>query len=112
MDFKSSVLAREAMQRAKSGRHKIGGTTITNAEWARVLDKPADNNEVVVNSEVWWKDLISRPREGRLNVEHLRAYLFEYLVRLEDLFRVICVKGVSSDSFLVLHSLLYNIYLT
>jgi hypothetical protein len=53
VDFKSSLLAREAMQKAKSGRHKIAGTTVTNAEWARVLDKPAENNEFIVNSEVY-----------------------------------------------------------
>ena len=52
VDFKSSLLAREAMKRAKSGRYKIAGTTLTNAEWAKVLDKPAENQDVVINSEV------------------------------------------------------------
>ena len=51
MDFKSSLLAREAIQKAKSGRCKIAGTTITNAEWARVMDKPAEN-DVVISTEV------------------------------------------------------------
>ena len=52
MDFKSSLLAREAIQKAKSGRCKIAGTTITNAEWARVMDKPAENDDVVISTEV------------------------------------------------------------
>ena len=41
------------MKKAKSGRYKIGGKTLTNGEWARVLDKPVETDEVVVSSQVF-----------------------------------------------------------
>ena len=52
MDFVSAQHAREAMEMAKSGRYQIGGGTITNANWARVLDKPLEPDQIADNSEV------------------------------------------------------------